>query len=325
MRAALAVVLFLSTSGVRAVEPTAPGYREVERVVAVVNDDVVLLSEVEEQLVPLLGTLPPSLKDQERQKRVAEMRKDILEGLIADRLLQQQVEELQVDVTSDEIDRAIQEVKNQNRLDDEGLKQALAQQGMTMNSYRETMRKQMLKAKIINLKVRSKLSLTDKDIESAVARRARLQKEEFKVHARHALFAVPEGAPAEQEAQQKARAEELLKRAKAGEDFPTLVRTLSDPATASNGGDLGFFKRGDIMPAFEQAAFSTPPGEVTGPVRTPLGWHVIQVVERKSLETRSKDQIRDDLREQLINEELERAFKRYISELRKDAHVEVRL
>src|SRR5688500_4028636 len=120
-RAACMVGLFLTSSLAAAVETSAPGYREVERVVAVVNDDVVLLSEVEEQLVPMLGTIPTTLKDQERHKRVLQMRKDVLEGLIADRLLQQQVDALQVDVTSDEIDRAIAEIKNQNGLGDDEL------------------------------------------------------------------------------------------------------------------------------------------------------------------------------------------------------------
>jgi parvulin-like peptidyl-prolyl isomerase len=102
------------------------------------------------------------------------------------------------------------------------------------------------------------------------------------------------------------------------------VKTESDPPT-HNGGDLGFFKRGEMTPVFEEVAFNTPVGQAGPPVRTPVGWHVLKVVERKSLDDRSEDELRKDMREQLMAEELERAFKRYVSELRNLAHVETRM
>jgi parvulin-like peptidyl-prolyl isomerase len=80
-----------------------------------------------------------------------------------------------------------------------------------------------------------------------------------------------------------------------------------------------------MMPEFEKAAFESEPGQVVGPVRTRLGWHVIEVLERKALDQRSAEAAQVELREQLMAEEMERAFKRYVSELRNQAHVEVRL
>lgn len=308
-----------------AVDSNAPGFREVERVVAVVNDEVILLSEVEEQLVPMLSTLPANLQGPARAKRVTDMRKEILEGLIADKLLAQQVEAMHVEVTSEDLDRAIREVQNQNNLDDETLRQALAQQGMGMNEYRDNLRKQLVKAKIINLKVRSRLNLSEEDIKSTVTRRSKVFTPEYRVHARHALFQLAQSASPEEEALQKKRAEQFYARAMGGEDFSALVKRLSDPPAKDNGGDLGFFRRGQFMPEFEKVAFNTPPGQIAPPVRTPLGWHVIQVVERKSVDERTPEQLQQDIREQLMAEEMERAFKRYIGELRGEAHVEVRL
>lgn len=308
-----------------AVDPHAPGFREMERVAAVVNDDIILLSEVDEQLVPMLSTLSASVQGAARSKRIAEMRRDILDGLVADRLLQQEVESLHVEATPEDVDRAVREVQRQNGLDDPGLKQALAQQGLSMNEYRDTLRKQLLKAKIINLKVRSRLSVSEEDLQSSVARRARLRTPEFRVRARHALFTLGAGASAAEESEQKSRADAFFARARRGEDFEALVRELSDPPARDSGGDLGFFKRGQFVAEFEKAAFGTLPGQVAAPVRTPLGWHVIQVVERKSADERTPDQVERDLREQLLAEEMERAFKRYVSELRSSAHVEVRL
>jgi len=319
------LVVILSAGQALAVDPQAAGYRELERVAAVVNEDVVLLSEIEEQLVPALQQLPVTLKGPERTKRVEELRKEVLDGLIADKLLQQQVDALHVEVTSDEVERAIKEVMQQNGLEEGALRQALAQQGMSMAQYRDTLRKQLLKAKIINIKVRNRVNLTEQDIQSAVARRARTQKREYKVRAQHALFLVAADATKDVEEAQRVRAETLLARAKAGAEFGALAKELSDPPT-QNGGDLGFIRRGDMaVPAFEAAVFGTTPGQTVGPVRTPLGWHVIRVLERRTLDNRNPEQVEKDLRDQLMAEELERAFKRYISELRNNAHVEVRI
>lgn len=307
-----------------AVDVTAPGYREVERVVAVVNTDVVLLSEVEEQLVPLLNTVPANLKGEARQKRVDALRHEVLESLVADRLLQQQVEALGIETTSEEVDRAVREIRTQNGLDEEQFRQALAQQGMSLGQYRESLRKQLVRSKIINMKVRGRVSMTPQDLDSAVARRMKHREPgEFKVHVRHALFLLSKDASDEDVEAQRLRAERFFLRVKAGEDFGALVKTESDAPT-QGGGDLGFFKRGDMMPEFEDLAFRTLPTQVASPLRTPVGWHVIQVLERKSTDTRTEEQHLADVREQLMNEELERAFKRYVSELRSNAHVDVR-
>jgi parvulin-like peptidyl-prolyl isomerase len=326
MRRAAAVVAMALGGAVpaAAVDVGAPGYREVERVVAVVNDDVVLLSEVEEQMVPLLGALPASLKGAERQQRVDQARRDVLDGLVADRLLQQQVDALHLDVTTEEIDRAVNELKTQNGLDDATLRQALAQQGMTLGAYRDNLRKQLLKGKIINIKVRSRVSTQERDLDASVSRRLKGRKQDFKVHARHAVFLVGADAAPEETERQRARAQRFRDRVAAGESFDALVRTESDPPT-QGGGDLGFFKRGEMTPVFEEAAFGTPPGRVADPVRTPVGWHVLLVVERKNVDERAEEEVRRELREQLMAEELERAFKRYVSELRNRAHVETRL
>ncbi|MBI5493667.1 MAG: SurA N-terminal domain-containing protein [Deltaproteobacteria bacterium] len=323
MRTWWAWAVLLSAADALAVETTAPGYREVERVVAVVNEDVILQSEVEERLLPALNTLPASLKGAERQARVEHLRHDALEDLVADKLLQQQIDELHLEVTTEELERAIKEVKAQNGLDDTQFRQALAQQGMTMAVYRDNLRKQLLKAKIINIKVRNRVTATERDLQAGVARRMKTRKVDYKVHARHAAFLVPEGAPPDQVEAARQRALAFHGKVVAGASFDALVKTESDEPSRG-GGDLGFFKRGEMNRAFEDAAFSTPPGGTAAPVRSPLGWHVIHVVERKSLDERPRDEVEREMREQLMGEELERAFKRYVSELRNQAHVEVR-
>lgn len=128
-----------------------------------------------------------------------------------------------------------------------------------------------------------------------------------RVRARHILLRVEEDAPPERLAEVQGRATEVLERLKAGEDFDQVAQQVSeDPGTQERGGDLGFFRRGQMAPAFEEAAFGLLPGELSKPVRTPFGLHLIRVEERKPAEDRSFDEVRREIARGLLAEEAAR-------------------
>lgn len=293
----------------------------VERIVAIVDERVVLLSEVESVVEDIMRAEPPPPGTDPKVYREAR-RRDVLDTLIAERLLEQEIAKLRIDVSAAEVDRIIESTKQQHNLDDVKLRQALAQQGLTLEEYREGLKKQLMKAKIIQLKVKNRVQVTDQDVKSTYAKRQALDAREFKVRARHILFLVPKGGD-EGPAKQKALA--AKKRIEAGEDFAALAEELSEGPTSKNGGSLGVFGRGEMVPEFERVAFTTEPGKVAGPVRTQFGWHLILVDERVPLESAPLDQVEEGLRNRLYEEEVERAFKGYIEELKRSAYIEVKL
>lgn len=295
--------------------------RVVERVIAVVEGDIVLLSEVESVVEDIMRAEPPPPgvdREAYRQRR----RQEVLDTLIADRLLEQEIKKLRIDVTEREIDRIVESTKQQHGLDDQKLQQALAQQGLTLGEYREGLKKQLMKAKIIQLKVKNRVQVTDEEVKTTMAQRRALVKNEYRVRARHILFLVPEG---QDDAAAKARAEQALARIRAGEDFTKVAQEVSEGPSAKNGGDLGVFGRGEMVPAFEKAAFAAEPGQVVGPVRTPFGWHLILVDERVPMEEPTSENVEEQLRQQLYEAEVERAFQQYIEELRRAAYIDVRI
>ena len=153
-----------------------------------------------------------------------------------------------------------------------------------------------------------------------IAKQKAMAAEEYSVRASHILFLVKKG---EDDSAAKQKALAALARLQKGEDFAALATALSEGPSASKGGDLGVFKRGDMVPEFEQAAFETLPGKVTGPVRTPFGWHVIKVNER--VQTGLDAALNENtVRERLYQVEVEREFGKYVSELRKKAFVEIK-
>lgn len=326
----LPLVALVATSVAHAAEPAPekapdkPRYGDapvIERIVAIVDDRVVLLSEVESVVEDIMRAEPPPPgvdRDTYRDAR----RREVVDTLIAERLLEQEIQKLRIDVSDAEVDRIIESTKQQHNLDDVKLRQALAQQGLTLEEYREGLKKQLMKAKIIQLKVKNRVQVTDQDVKSTYAKRQALDAREFKVRARHILFLVPQGGD-DGPARQKALA--AKQRIEGGEDFATVAKELSEGPTAKNGGNLGVFGRGEMVPEFERVAFQSEPGKVAGPVRTQFGWHLILVEERVPLASAPLEQVEEDLRNRLYEEEVERAFKGYIEELKRKAHIEVRL
>jgi peptidyl-prolyl cis-trans isomerase SurA len=292
----------------------------IERIIAVVNQDIVLLSEIEGILEALAVAEPPP-PGTDLDKWRTSRRTDVLDTLIAEKLLDQEIKKLRIDVTDAEIDRVIEGTMAQHNLDRPRLEAALEAQGLSFQEYRDGLKKQILKGKIIQLKVKSRVVINDQDVKSVYAKQKRTSAKEFRLRARHMIFLVPPGSDDEPA---KKAALAAKKRVDAGEEFSDIAREVSDGPSRSNGGALGEFGRGEMMVEFEEAAFKATPGRVTEPVRTPIGWHLILVDERVALEERPLEAVEENLRNQLYENEVENAFRRYIDELKQKAYIEVR-
>jgi peptidylprolyl isomerase len=145
------------------------------------------------------------------------------------------------------------------------------------------------------------------------------------VRASHVFIAIPEGADAATVAEKRDQAQRVIERAKGGEDFAKLARELSDDAaTRAEGGDLGFFGKDMLPKAIEEMVFAMQPGEIRGPVRADRGFHVIKLVDRKTKDPKPFDDVKDDIRMQLRQKDMERQTKTYLAELRKKTLVDIR-
>lgn len=296
----------------------------VERIAAVVDRAVVLQSEVDTVLEQFEQAMPiPTGVDAQAVRR--ERREQILETLIAEKLLEAEVKKLRIDVTDAEVDRAIAGLMRENNLTEETLKMALGRQGMTLVDFKTQKKKELTKMKIVQLKVRSRVSVTDEDVKTARKQqeRAAAAVGYSKVRARHILYLVPQGQDGEE---QKRKALAVRVRLEQGADFAELAAAESeDPGSKARGGDLGAFGRGEMVPEFERVAFEAPVGKVVGPVRTAFGWHVIRVDEQLMDAPADESKATEALRNQLFSKELESQFEQYLDELRRDAFIEKRL
>ena len=300
-----------------------------DRVAAVVNSQVVLQSEVETLLEQMnqLDPIPPSLDKEETTKT---RRAQILDNLIAEKLLEQEVRKLHIDVTDAEVDRIVKQTMVEHNLDDAKLKLALAQQGLTLDEYKEGLKKQLTKMKIVQLKVKSRVQVNDQDVKSRLAQERAMKAAEYRVRAKHILLLVPAGAGLDVADVAKKRIE-AIRASLLGGDPSALAERFSaaaqanseDPGSKNQGGSLGEFGRGEMVAEFEHAAFAAEPGQLVGPVRTPFGWHLIYIEARVPLQEKPVDEVMKDLRNRLHEDQTEEQFHLYLDELRRQASVQI--
>jgi len=298
----------------------------VDRVAAVVNNDIITLSEVEARIGPDLQKLRGEPDLAKRGELRTQLVKRGLELLIGEKLMESQVRELNIEVADSEIEMGMDDVKKQNNISSEQFEQLLGQEGYTLASYKAFMRKHLARLKLVNLKVRSKVKISDEDLKAEYARWSHDEANEFEVHARHLLVQVPAKATPEQVEVARLKAVMLMEEAKKpGTNFAELAKKKSEGPSAADGGDLGFFRRGVMVAEFEKAAFTLPPGGISEPIRTKFGWHVLKVEERKGLAAPPLDEVKDQLRERMLRGQLEKYTDQYVQELRAAAVVEVKI
>ncbi|HEX4620640.1 MAG TPA: SurA N-terminal domain-containing protein, partial [Myxococcaceae bacterium] len=220
--------------------PLAARAELVDRVAAVVNNDVITLSEVESRAAPELAkaaALPtPAARADGREKAL----KDAVDALVGDKLLENEIKELNIEVTDQEVDAAIEDVKKQNPNLESGdaFEQELRVQGYTMSTYRDFLRKHMRRLKLLNLKVRGKVKVSDDDLRAEYQKWSRMEGDDAELKARHILIKLaPKPTPAQLDAaKQKAMAISVEAR-KPGVDFAEMAKAKSEGPSADQGGD----------------------------------------------------------------------------------------
>jgi peptidyl-prolyl cis-trans isomerase SurA len=304
--------------------PAAAHARVVEKIVALVGDDVILQSEVEDRAAPLLTEVAAIPNAGERDARAAAVKREVLDRLIDDQLLAQQATELKLTVSNDEIERAIGQIKRDYGLSDTQLADELRKQGMSMTLYRMNTKKEILKYRVLNIAVGSKINVGDSEVQSYYDRH--MKSSNVQLRASHIFLAIPENADNATVLEREKLAKSLLGRAQGGEDFAKLAREYSqDAGTRADGGDLGFIGR-DILPKpIEELLFSMKVGDIRGPVRADRGFHVMKLVDKRNKDAKPFAEVQDEIRMRLRQREMERQTKIYLSDLRKKVLVDIRL
>ncbi len=267
------VALFIGAlSPLGAAEP-----QEVDRIVAVVGDEVITLNELKGRLTSVVaqlkkqGTPLPSWDVLERQ---------MLERLIIDRAQLQLARESGIRIDDGQLDGAMNRIAAGNRMTLAQFRQALEKDGITYARFREEIRDEIAVTRLREREVDSKILISDSEIDNYLANQETAGVAE-QVQIAHILLRAPESASPEQLQKLRARAEQALARARAGENFAQLAASFSDAPDALQGGDLGVRPLDRLPALYAEAAGSLQPGEVSELLRSAAGFHVIKLIGRK--------------------------------------------
>jgi peptidyl-prolyl cis-trans isomerase SurA len=304
----------------------APAPRQVvDRVVATVNGDVVTLSDLTERAGADWARVERMEPGKERDEARATLLRRAFDQLVAERLLADQAKALQIEVTDAQVDSAIGDIKSRNRFDDAQFEQALAEQGLTRAEFRAQIRRELETFQVLQYKVRGRVKLSDDDVRNYYQTHPQEFGGELEVHVRHILLPIREGASKDDEEKVRGQGEKVLARLKAGEDFARVAREVSKGPSATDGGDLGWLRRGTVQKSLEDVAFKLEPGQVSGLVRAGPGFHVIKMEERRVGGGKKFEDVAEDIKARLYEEQVGTYRQQYIDELKKDALVEVKI
>lgn len=282
-RHAVATAVLLCGLAVAAAVPAQVRDRERARngdyIVAVVNSELVTAGEIDRRLQ---RAQEEATRAGQRLPPVAELRQQVLDSLIEERVIVTYARESGTKVDEPDVDRAVQAVAQNNQLTPEQLRERLRAEGLDYGRFRANLKDQMLIERVREREVYQRIRITDAEIDKLVDQRRAAMKAEAEINLAQILVSVPEGADAATVAQRQARAMQALARVQKGEDFATVAREISEDGNRERGGEIGLRPASRLPDLFVEAVKNLKSGELTAtPLRSGAGFHVLKVVERK--------------------------------------------
>jgi peptidyl-prolyl cis-trans isomerase SurA len=310
-----------------ALSPNRGKKLKVEYVVAVVNDAIILNTELETRRLAPLQEAAQITDPKERERRIAKLTSQTLDEMINEELIVQAAEAAKIEVESNEVQAALDEIKQQNNLDDAALAAALAAQGFTLANYKHELRRQVLRFRAVNQLVAPKVQITDEDVRARYDQMARRTEQVQAVKLSHILFKLPDHATEQQIAEAKDKAAKAIAQVKGGEDFAKVAAEVSeDSSTKATGGELGWFQRGSMAnPEWEPIVFAMEKGDIRGPITGPQGFHVFLVTEVKRSDLKPFAEMKEQLSRELRRRETDKQTQAWLEELRKKAFIDIKL
>ncbi len=297
-----------------------------DRVVAVVNDDVITLTEVQEEGLQAIRRIVQETLGMEREQRLRSTERQILDELILRRLQLQEAKKEKTEATPAEVQSAIEELKKRNGLaSDEDLRAALSRELLSEEQFRRGIADQIMLTKLVARRVRSKVVVLDEEVQQYYEQQQGQFKDMSQFKMRHLLVAVPPQATPSEVKRAKNRIEEAQRLIKSGTNFSAVAQQYSEGPLAASGGEVWTMKRGELSPELEQAALTLPVGQASDIITTPAGFHLIVVEERVPGLALPFDQVKEHIRAILFDQRTEAKFKEWIESLKAKANVEMKL
>lgn len=315
-RASLAVSFALASLAVPFGWAPVARAEVVERVVAVVNDDAIFLSELRRRSAPYLERAMSAPSEAGRMAAIEELYRETLDRMVQEELFIQAADDMQVSVSSAEVDRAISNVQTQAGLSDTAFWQAVAQQGFSRTQYRSDVQRQLLRLKVLNRRARDRVNITEEQVRARYDMLVARTRRTAQFEAAHLFIEVPSGAGATQVREIRLRAEALR-----------AEMTDEEAFWAAGGETLGTLSQGSLPQQLEDTLMSLDEGQLSDVVRGPSGFHIFLLEGRQAASSNLSpyQEVRMRIYRQMMEEAMQSQERLFVAELRRRAVVDVRL
>jgi len=293
----------------------------VDKVVAVVNEEPITLYEVDKLMAANLDEIKKAEGAGQKKEKFTDYRNMALEKLIADRLIDQQMNQMKLVVTDEDVQKAVNNILQRNSMTKEQLAEQLKQKGMTLDQYMADLRIQLKKVKFMGSVIAPRVKVTDADLDEFFAEHSDKFGNFQSVQMAQIIIPVEATASDADLSAAQSKAKEVYDKAKGGANFEDLGKKYSvNPQTAVP----AIYQVNQLAPQIAEVLSSMKPGEVGEPVRSELGIHVIKLVERKTLAGEEYQSVREQIREKVFEEKIQEELDKYVNDLKAKNYVQIK-
>lgn len=293
--------------------------RLLNRIVATVDGKPITEYQLEQFIEERIHVLPAQAQPS---------RKEALEAMITDRLVEREIEDQEIQVRDEDIDRYIQRILGENEITEAQLERAIAQQGLSLEDYRKRVRSEVQKMQLLNREIRSRVNVTPEEVKRQYESiKDEKYRKPAKVHLRQILLRLDPNASESVVETVMSRAAEVRRRiVEDDEPFAEVAKEVSEGPTASDGGDLGDTRPEQLLTKLQDTIENLDEGEVSEPVRTELGVHLVLLEKQLPVAYTPLEEVADGIREKLYSKALESRYERWLREDLWERHyVEIQL
>ncbi len=292
----------------------------IEAVVAKVNNEIITLSEVRKAEQDLLKTLSSLYSGEQLNKKIEELHKKIIEKMIEELLLSQKAKEQNITVADQEIQESVDKLKEENNiLTDEQLREALKQEGLTLEDLKNQIRNRIMQQKLIFYNLQGKISITEQELQKYYKVHIKNFTEPEKLRVSHILISFQEHSKEEA----LKIAQEVLNKLKNGDDFSELASKYSDSPTKDKGADLGFLTKEEMNPSFSKVAFAMQIGQFSDIIETEEGYHIFKITDKVESKVQSYENVKNQIYQIIFSERAEKFQQEFIENLKKESYIEI--
>ena len=296
-----------------------------DRVVAVVNDEVITQAELDTLLRPVYEQYSKEYSGQELSKAINEVRQKILSQMIEDKLVYQEAVTQGIEVKDEEVEKEFQTFKSKMEKPEE-LDQMLEREGLTMKALRERLKKQAMVRQLQDREIRSKVIVSPAAVEDFFKQNPEQFKAKERIRVRSLTIKKSEDARAKGLTDEKAkqRIELLEQKIRLAHNFDEIVKGFSEDSHAKQEGLGEWIERGAMIESVDEVIFKTPVGQITGVVETPIGYHLFRVEAKEPEKVRTLEEVKDQISGYLFQQESNKRFKDWMEEVKKAAYIAIK-